>query len=158
MLRNGARAISLGPRQVNPFIWWCLVDQRLAMWTMLVSPTLAILASFIDPLYLGHCLIWIVLSRMVLCLFLFRYARETDMSWPFILYFNQIINASVKVFMIFHLSKQKWSNRGNQSAGNGSTFSDKLQNFMAKTQLTLTVIGFVTVLAAYIGLIETPLL
>lgn len=156
MLRNGSRAIALGPRKVKPFIWWCLVDQRIAMWTMLVSPTLAILTLFVDPAYLGHCLIWIVLSRTILCLFLFRYSRSTDLSWPFILYFNQIINAGVKVFMIFHLSKQNWSNRGNQTAGNGTSFVEKMQNAMAKFQLVTTVIAFVTGLAIYIGVIELP--
>ncbi len=156
MLRNGARAISLGPRTVKPFIWWCLVDQRIAMWTMLVSPTLAVLTLFIDPAYILHCLIWIVLSRTVLCLFLFRYSRSVDLSWPFILYFNQLINAGVKVFMIFHLSKQKWSNRGNQSAGGGASFVDRVQNVVAKTQLISTVTAFVVGLAIYIGLLEVP--
>ena len=155
MLRNGQRAIALGPRMVKPFIWWCLVDQRIAMWTMLVSPTLAILTLFVNPIYLAHCLIWIVLSRTILCLFLFRYARSTDLSWPFILYFNQIINASVKVYMIFHLSKQKWSNRGNQTAGNGTSLTDKLQNGMAKFQLITTIVAFVAGLAMYIGLLPT---
>ena len=157
MLRNGARAIALGPRVVNPFIWWCLVDQRIAMWTMLVSPTLALLTLFVEPAYLIHCLIWIVLSRTILCLFLFRYARSTDISWPFILYFNQIINAGVKVYMIFHLSKQKWSNRGNQMAGNGQSLQDTVQNAVAKFQLITTVTAFVTVLAVYADLLELPL-
>lgn len=158
MLRNGARAIALGPRVTRPFIWWCIVDQRIAMWTMLVSPTLAVLTLFIEPAYLFHCLIWVVLSRSVLCLFLFRYSRSTDMSWPFILYFNQIINAGVKVFMIFHLSKQKWSNRGNQSAGNGDSWRDRAQNGMAKFQLLTTVCGFITLLAVYIGLIDLTII
>ena len=150
MLRNGSRAIALGPSQMPFFIWWCLIDQRLAMWTMMVSPVLAVLAGFTDPLYLWSVLIWVVASRIVLCLFLFRYAREADMSWPFILYFNQIINASVKIFMIFHLSKQKWANRGGQSAGGGQV----LQGWIAKFQLATTVVGFVGGLAAYMGLIE----
>lgn len=154
MLRNGSRAIALGPRVVHPFIWWCLVDQRIAMWTMLVSPTLAVLTVFVEPTYLVHCLIWIVLSRTILCLFLFRYARSTDISWPFILYFNQIINAGVKVYMIFHLSKQKWSNRGNQTAGNGQSLRDKVQNAVAKFQLITTVTAFVTTLAVYVGALE----
>ena len=123
---------------------------------MLVSPTLALLTLFVEPMYLAHCLIWIVLSRTVLCLFLFRYARSTDLSWPFILYFNQIINAGVKVFMIFHLSKQKWSNRGNQSAGNGTSMMDKAQNAMAKFQLITTVIAFVAALAMMMGLLPVP--
>ena len=36
MLRNGYRAILLGPRRMPFFIWWCCVDQRIAMWTMLL--------------------------------------------------------------------------------------------------------------------------
>ena len=156
MLRNGQRAIALGPRVAKPFIWWCLVDQRIAMWTMLVSPTLAILTLFVDPAYLLHCLIWIVFSRTVLCLFLFRYAREADMSWPFILYFNQIINAAVKVYMIFHLSKQKWSNRGNQSAGAGTSLVDRIKSWMALFQLSTAVVAFVSGLAVYIDLIHLP--
>lgn len=156
MLRNGTRAIALGPIVVKPFIWWCLVDQRIAMWTMLVSPALAFLTLFIEPMYLLHCLIWIAFSRTILCLFLFRYSRSTDLTWPFILYFNQIINASVKVYMIFHLSKQSWANRGNQTAGNGATFVDKVQNSVAKFQLITTVAAFFIGLAMYIGLLPTP--
>ncbi|MEM7268079.1 MAG: glycosyltransferase [Pseudomonadota bacterium] len=156
MLRNGSRAIALGPRTVKPFIWWCVVDQRIAMWTMMVSPTLAILTLFIEHAYILHCLIWVVLSRTVLCLFLFRYARSTDLSWPFILYFNQIINASVKIFMIFHLSKQKWSNRGNQTAGNGVGLMESLRNGVAKFQLATAVFGFVVGLAIYIDLLPWP--
>ena len=156
MLRNGSRAIALGPRQVKPFIWWCILDQRIAMWTMLVSPTLAIMTLFIEPMYLLHCLIWIVLSRTILCIFLYRYARSTDLSWPFILYFNQIINACVKVFMIFHLSKQKWSNRGNQSVGDGASLIEIVQNWVAKFQLITTVCAFLLGLALYIGLLPMP--
>ncbi len=156
MLRNGTRAIALGPMVAKPFIWWCLVDQRIAMWTMLVSPTLAILTLFVEPMYIVHCLILIVLSRTLLCLFLFRYARAPDITWPFILYFNQIINASVKVYMIFHLSKQKWSNRGNQSSGGGTAFIDKVKNATAMFQLVTTVIGFFIGLAIYIDLLTIP--
>ncbi len=156
MLRNGSRAIALGPFVVKPFIWWCVVDQRIAMWTMLVSPTMAILASAHDGTYIYSCLIWVMFSRLILCLFLFRYSRTVDMSWPFILYFNQIINASVKVFMIFHLSKQKWSNRGNQSSGAGVGLIASLQNATAKFQLVTAVSGFFLLVAVYVGLIPNP--
>lgn len=156
MLRNGSRAIALGPRKVKPFIWWCIVDQRIAMWTMLVSPIMAVLATLVEPGYLYSALVWVLLSRVVLVLFLFRYSRSVDLSWPFILYLNQIINASVKVFMIFHLSKQKWSNRGNQSAGGGDGFVARVQNFTAKVQMVTTVTGFVLLLAVYVGLVDLP--
>ncbi|MEM6564331.1 MAG: glycosyltransferase [Pseudomonadota bacterium] len=158
MLRNGSRAIALGPRTVKPFVWWCIVDQRIAMWTMMVSPTLAVLAAFFDPLYLWSALIWVMFSRVVLCLFLYRYSRTIDLSWPLILYFNQVINASVKIFMIFHLSKQKWSNRGDQSSDGGENLVAKAQNWTAQAQLVTAVVTFVSLLALYIGALPAPAL
>jgi hypothetical protein len=38
MLRASGRAIALGPRQVGLFAWWCLIDQRISMWTPLLLP------------------------------------------------------------------------------------------------------------------------
>ncbi len=156
MLRNGSRAIALGPRVVSPFIWWCIVDQRIAMWTMMVSPALALLGSIVAPGYIWNCLIWVLMSRIVLCLFLFNYSRTVDMSWPFVLYLNQVINASVKIYMIFHLSKQKWSNRGNQSAGGEKGVMPMLKNGFAKLQLATAVAGFLAGVSIYIGLLPFP--
>ncbi|MEL6233713.1 MAG: glycosyltransferase [Pseudomonadota bacterium] len=156
MLRNGSRAIALGPRKVTPFIWWCVVDQRIAMWTMMVSPVLALLAALVEPAILWSALIWVAFSRLVLCLFLYRYSRRVSLAWPFILYLNQVINASVKIFMIFHLSKQKWSNRGNQSAGGGAGWIARLQNAAAKAQLLTAVATFLAAIALYSGLLPTP--
>ncbi len=132
MLRNGARAIKLGPRAMPLFIWWCLIDQRLSMWTMLVSPILAFCATFLVGLeYLASYIVFIALSRMLLSLFLFSYSRKIEMAYPWILYLNQLINASVKVYAIFRLSKQRWSNRGNQSAGGGEGLVERARNATA---------------------------
>jgi len=156
MLRNGTRAIALGPRRMPFFIWWCIVDQRIAMWTMLVSPVMALFASAVEPLYLWSVVMWVMASRVVLVLFLFRYSRTVDLSWPFILYFNQFINASVKVYMIHHLSKQKWSNRGNQSAGGGTGLVDRVRNWTALAQMTTTVTAFVVAVGMYVGVFPVP--
>jgi glycosyltransferase Alg8 len=129
-----------------------VVDQRLAMWTMMVSPILAVFATLIEPSYIWSVLIWLVASRLVLCTVLYTYARRPDLSWPFILYFNQFINAGVKIYMIFHLSKQKWSNRGNQSAGGGSGPRERFALF----QLFTSVMAFVTFLALYAGVLPMP--
>lgn len=152
MLRNGARAIALGPRAMPFFIWWCVVDQRIAMWTMMVSPILAVFAVLVDPTYIWGILIWLIGSRLVLSTVLFTYARKPDLAWTFILYFNQFINAGVKIYMIFHLSKQNWSNRGNQSVGAGSGAKERFAIF----QLVTTVVAFATVLAVYVGVLPLP--
>ncbi|MCL4186982.1 MAG: glycosyltransferase [Rhodobacteraceae bacterium] len=157
MLRNGARAIALGPRAMPPFIWWCIVDQRIAMWTMMVAPVLAAFATAAESLYIVNVLAWIVATRLMLSLFLFRHARRADPLWPFILYLNQIINAGVKIYMVFHLAKQRWTNRGNQRTGEGAGLVARLQAGMALFQLVTVVAAFVTGLAVYAGVLAGPL-
>jgi len=157
MLRNGARAIALGPRKVGFFIWWCIVDQRIAMWTMLVSPILALMASGLHtPSYFITYFIWIAVSRMALSLVLFCYCRRTNLYFPWILYFNQLINASVKVYCLFRLSKQKWSNRGNQTAGFEGGFVETLRNFMAFYLTSLYMGGLMLGVLVYSELIDLP--
>jgi len=118
MLRNGSRALALGPKKVGFFIWWCILDQRVAMWTMLISPILAISASVvIEPAFIVGYFTWLMCSRMMLSLFLYRYCDQIHISFPLLLYANQVINAVVKIYCLFRLSKQRWSHRGNQSAG-----------------------------------------
>jgi glycosyltransferase Alg8 len=158
MLRNGARAIKLGPKAMPLFIWWCLVDQRLSMWTTLVSPMLAISAVFLVGFdYLFSYLIFIAISRLLLSLVLCTYSRRVNLSYTWILYLNQLINASVKVYCIFRLSKQRWANRGDQSAGvNGGEFQEMLRNGMASfCTATAVAILFVATIH-YTKLLEIP--
>lgn len=156
MLRNGSRAIALGPRVVPPFIWWCVVDQRIAMWTMMVSPILALYGTLIDPLYLANAVLWVVMSRLLLCGWLWRYARRPDLSWPFVLYFNQIINAGVKIYMLFNLAKQRWFNRGGQSVGSGASRIERFRDQIALFQLVTSVGAFATFLGIYAGILPRP--
>ena len=157
MLRNGTRALKLGPNKIGFFIWWCVMDQRIAMWTMLVSPIVAIAATLLhDPYYIVSYIIWIAISRMALSLFLFRYSNSVHIEWPFILYFNQLLNAGVKVYCLARLSKQRWTNRGNQSSGGGDTVGDQLKNFMAGYITTLWVVALVMTVLFYTGLVRFP--
>lgn len=118
MLRNGFRAIMLGPRAMPFFIWWCCVDQRIAMWTMLFSPLLALAGAMkFGAAYLAAYLLYVVVSRAALAIVLFTYARTIDLNYIWCLYTNQLLNAAVKLYMIWRLSKQKWANRGNQKVG-----------------------------------------
>ena len=157
MLRNGSRAMKLGPRAMPFFIWWCLIDQRLSMWTMLVSPVLAVSASiFVGLGYLASYIAFIALSRMLLSLVLFTYSRKIEMAYPWILYLNQLINASVKVYAIFRLSKQRWSNRGNQTAGAGVGLVERARSAMAAWCTTIAVILLILFTVHYAGLVAIP--
>lgn len=79
------------------------------------------------------------------------------MAYPWILYLNQLINASVKVYCIFRLSKQKWSNRGNQSSSSGdNVFVEKARNMMANWCTSVAVMLLVLVTLHYCNLLEFP--
>jgi len=157
MLRNGSRALALGPKKAGFFIWWCVLDQRIAMWTMLVSPVVAVTASLVlEPSYILTYLIWILCSRMALSLFLYRYTDQIYISFPFILYANQLLNAVVKVYCFFRLSKQRWSNRGNQCAGMGHSFDDKIRNGIASWVTAVWVGGLVMFVCLYCEILNVP--
>jgi len=157
MLRNGSRAIALGPRAMPFFIWWCLIDQRLSMWTMLVSPALAISAAFLVGFeYLLSYVLFIAVSRLLLSLILSTYSRRVQLNYSWILYLNQLINASVKVYCIFRLSKQKWSNRGNQSSESGEDFIETLRNWMASWCTSVCVVMLFLFTVHYSQLVAIP--
>lgn len=157
MLRNGTRALLLGPKKVGFFIWWCVLDQRIAMWTMLVSPLLALMTALLHtPIYLVSYAIWIAVSRMALSMVLFTYMRRPKLSVPFILYFNQLINASVKVYCLFRLSKQRWSNRGDQRSADGEGILEKLRVAMA-SYLTFLYMGILCLIIILYSELLTPI-
>lgn len=157
MLRNGARAIALGPRKVGFFIWWCVVDQRIAMWTTLVSPILAIVMSvLVSVSFLTAYVAWIMLTRLAQSVVLWRYSGEPSLAFPALLYANQILNASVKVYCLFRLSKQRWTNRGDQRAGFGGSFTDRIRNGVAAYLTTVAMVGLVIALVAYSQVLRIP--
>jgi mannuronan synthase len=123
MLRNGSRAIALGPRRMPLFIWWCLVDQRLAMWTMLFGPLCAVAGIMkLGWMFLVAYAVYVALTRLVSALVLFTYSRHVDLNYTWALYANQLSNSAVKLYMIWRLPKQRWFNRGNQTSGAGGGF------------------------------------
>jgi glycosyltransferase Alg8 len=158
MLRNGARVIALGPRRMPFFIWWCFVDQRIAMWTMLMSPAIAIIAALLHSAsYLIFYALLIALSRLILSLVLFTYARTVDLMFPLVLYGNQVANAAIKVCTLFRLSKQRWFNRGDQRAAqSGDKLFLAVRHYMATYQTALAVSAFLLIVVVIAGLVEVP--
>jgi len=156
VLRNGARAIALGPRHVGPFTWWCIVDQRIAMWTTLIGPMGALMLSiFVDPLMLLVYLVWVLATRTLLSLFLYPYAGRIFVTFPFFLFINQLLNSMVKIYLVFRLPKQRWMNRGNQrSAHTANGATDTFRNYMARylTTFWITIMAFA--LLIYLGILK----
>ena len=158
MLRNGQRAIMLGPRRMPFFIWWCCVDQRLAMWTMLFSPVLAVAGGIkFGAGYLTAYVLYIAITRAILSMVLFSYSRVVDLNYIWCLYANQILNAVVKVYMMWRLAKQKWANRGNQKQGSsGDRALEAFRGAMAVYLTTLSAAFVFLCVMIYSDLIVVP--
>lgn len=155
MLRNGSRAIALGPRKVNPFIWWCLVDQRISIWTVLVGPAATIIAMiFVTPMALLVYILWIMGTRLVASMVIGIYGGKYDISYPFILYASQILNSVLKVYIWFRLPRQRWANRGNQALTQNQSKLLIFRNWMAFYLTTLAVAGFVYMISLYLGVFD----
>lgn len=148
ILRNGWRGIMLGPKRVGLFPWWCLVDQRIIMFSMMVAPFLVVSGSILVswsfiPIYI----IWVLFSRLCLACALFYHNRKMDMTFPFVLYLNQFVTAMFKIYLLFRLPMQKWANRGDQMLPiEGSSKLNMLRKIMAiyMTLLMLAAILLVT--------------
>jgi glycosyltransferase Alg8 len=157
MLRNGGRAIALGPHRTGLFVWWCLVDQRIAMWTVLYGPLLALGGTiFLTPACLWAYVTWILATRLAQSMVLWLYSRRVMLSYPVLLYFNQLVNAVVKVYSLFRLSQQRWKNRGNQSAGFGTDAAHRARGMVASYLTTVAVVSIVVGVIAYTGLLRLP--
>jgi glycosyltransferase Alg8 len=110
MLRNSDRAIALGPRRMGLFTWWCLVDQRLSMWTSLTGPIF--LAFF---LLQGQ---WVALPAYLSIVLATRFIQTVNVAHqgglasplvPLLLLHQQFVGSFIKIQVLFHLDRQKWT-------------------------------------------------
>jgi len=158
MLRNGQRAIALGPARMPFFIWWCCIDQRIAIWTMLFSPMLAIAGTIkLGPGFMLAYVAYILVTRGLLSLVLFSYARTVDLNFIWTLYVNQLVNAIVKIYMMWRLAKQKWANRGNQKQGMSSDgWRNMARELMASYLTAFSFSALALAVMLYSKLLEIP--
>ena len=156
MLRNGARAIALGPWRVGLFIWWCIVDQRIAMWTSLAAPLAMLSAGFIvNKSYWTSYVLWVLLTRLFLASLIWYHDRRINMAYPMVLYVNQMVNAFTKVYLLFRLPNQRWANRQDQRYSPAEGVKWAIKNSIALYLTVFYVATFVFVLLLYIGVLHT---
>lgn len=110
MLRASGRCLALGPGRVGWFVWWCLVDQRVSMWTPLVGPVAAILlAAAVSPAFLYAYLLWVMATRLLQSLLLLMVRPTISGLYPPLLYYSQVYGALLKTWVLFRLDRQRWT-------------------------------------------------
>jgi len=124
MLRVNGRAIALGPRRMGLFTWWCIVDQRLSMWTTLVGPASVIWMTIAGWTHVVFAyLAWITVTRTIAALVISRQRRRFSPFYIPLLYFQQIVGAAMKIHLSFRLNQQRWTRQktGQRQGGASGT-------------------------------------
>ena len=149
MLRTNGRAIGLGPKPLNFFPWYTIVDQRISMWTSLIGFAVAIMASFaLTPYAIFYYMWWMLFTRYVITLSLLAPRPEgVSAFWPFLLYYNQIVGSLMKVFVLFRLDKQRWTRQDTKLELGRSSFEARLINYSSVYMHAFAVAIFLGALA-----------
>ncbi len=108
--RTNTRALKLSPKTFNWYPWYGLIDQRVTMWTAPYGLFIALFGSLNWGIEIFYAYIWWVLFSRLLMTYAYRLSREEILpSWPFFLYYNQIVGSFVKIYIWNHLYKQSWT-------------------------------------------------
>ncbi len=149
MLRNGNRALGLGPKKTGWFIWYCLLDQRISIWTALIAPSLLLIYT-LQANWTAAAIItsWIVCTRPLM-LMIYFWGRESHLKLIHlpILLLNQWSSSVIKIWTQMNLAQQKWSNRGNQSRSvAGSAWKRQIKNNTSRFLLVSQVFSYLVLL------------
>jgi glycosyltransferase Alg8 len=117
MLRNNMRALMLGPKKIGSFyIWYAILDQRISMWTSLFGPVVSTLLSlYYTWWFWGFYIAWVFFVRLIQFIPMILERFTPDIIHMLLLIYDQWVGSVIKIYALFHLSKQKWS-KGNQSS------------------------------------------
>ena len=110
MLRNSDRSIALGPRKMGFFTWWCLIDQRLSMWTSLSGPVFVAFFLANGRLAIVPAYVAVVLTtRFIQTLNVAYHGGVASPLVPFLLLHQQFVGSALKIHVLFHLDRQEWT-------------------------------------------------
>jgi glycosyltransferase Alg8 len=156
MIRTNERAVWLGPRVATPFLWWCLVDQRLSAWTALIGPMAAIILALIwGPIHLVHYLVWVAATRSGMALAFGMLWGRCRFTWPGLMLWNQIVGALLKGWIIHHPDRQSWTRQGIHSKASATAAMRLLgalfyvTSFVGLVSITAMILGYASPLVEH---------
>lgn len=131
MMRTNGRALRLSPRKIGIFTWWSILDQRVSMWTTMVGPaSVALTAIIYTPVVIPLYVAWVMLTRYTFCIIIALFNGQWfPVTHPFILYFGQVVGATIKTFVLFRLDKQKWTRQGSGGGGAALALYDRIKAY-----------------------------
>jgi len=157
MFRGGTRALELGPKKCGLFLWMCLLDQRVSMWTTLTAPVFFGLASVVhDPRFMVIYILWVLITRTVQAVALSVTTGRFHPYDPFMIYYTQLMAASIKVFMLFHLDLQAWTRQKSGTRKTKNAVRQSVENPISMILNILSVCLLIVVVAWMSGVLTRP--
>ncbi|WP_457561259.1 glycosyltransferase [Caminibacter sp.] len=140
--RTNERALKIPRKVLGWYAWYALWDQRFTMWTSPYGLFMAIFGAIHWGGYIFLTYLWWVMLSRLLMTFAYRTSRKDILpSWPFYLYYNQIIGSFVKIYIWNHLYKQSWTRQKTKLKA-GSKFIAWYQRFSSNSMLLLELLIF----------------
>lgn len=110
MIRTNARILKLGPWRMPFFVWWSFLDQRLSIWTALAGPVFALMLSLkYGWIIMAYYAVWVAFIRVLISVMLLGSRYEISWRYPLLLYYNQIVGAAIKTYVLFRMDQQSWT-------------------------------------------------
>ena len=157
MLRTNERALNIPPHVTGFFTWWCLLDQRISMWTSLSGPVFITMLCFkytvgLLPIYI----VWIGFTRWIMSVMLLGARHRISWTYPFLLYYNQIYGSLIKTYMIFRLDKQSWTRQKTKLLSNKSPLEQQINNVASTMLHVCAILIFISFIGVVAGVFELP--
>ncbi|NCO02878.1 MAG: glycosyltransferase family 2 protein [Alphaproteobacteria bacterium] len=158
MLRTNERALDIPPHTTGFFTWWCLLDQRMSMWTALSGPVfVTFLCIKYSIAFLAIYLVWIGFTRWVMSIMLLGARNEIHWSYPFLLYYNQIYGSLIKTYVFFRLDKQSWTRQKTKLSGKGTAMEQRMLNMSSLLLHSFALVVFVSLIGLISGVLKLPI-
>jgi glycosyltransferase Alg8 len=157
MLRINGSALRLGPARTGLFTWWCILDQRISMWTSLTGPTFALFLTVKHSIvFLPAYLVWIGLTRWVMTVMLLTARPVLSWYYPFLIYYNQLWGSCIKTYVLFRLDRQSWTRQKTKLNRNMGAARQVFMNGTSVAMHGIAVMAFVTIIGLLAGLLKIP--
>jgi len=112
-MRNNERALKLKGK-IPFFIWWCILDQKISMWTSLIGITAAFFLSIYQSfIYLLMYISWVLFVRTIQSGIIASMGYPVSLRTIPLMLYTQWIGSLIKIKSFYFLSDQSWGKSNN---------------------------------------------
>jgi glycosyltransferase Alg8 len=155
--RNNTRSLLIPPFVRTPFfIWFCILSQRLTMFTNFIGVITAItLSIFVNIIFLPAFLYVFLLGSFFINIVISISRKRMLYHGIYIRFFDQFVGTVVKLWAFSHMAQQKWLHRGGQKMEvKGGSLSNLLRLTYGKYEFGIKIVLIVFLVMLVTGILN----